>query len=78
MIMLVGYYFELELTKLMWHELCDKKSYLCWIFSVGPDWAKNKNTIVPRNVGDEKNLHLCGCKFIFLTNLIEFWNKVYT
>ena len=33
--------------------------------------AKEKNTLVSGNVGGEKNLHLGGCKFIFLTNLTE-------
>ena len=35
--------------------------------------AKHKNTLVPENASDEKNLHSGDRKYIFLTNLIEFF-----
>ena len=35
--------------------------------------AKNKNTLVSGNAGDEKNPHPGDRKFIFLTNLFEFF-----
>ena len=34
--------------------------------------AKKKNTLVSENVADEKNIHPCNRKFIFLINLTGF------
>ena len=60
------------LNGILWKHICCNIQCL-WNYIE----AKNKNTPVSGNAGDKKNLHLGGCKFIFVTFLLFFFFSLY-